>query len=271
MDAVYARAAFVAILLEDVELSKEEHDILHAVEDCLPRGASVLLRAELVRRILKARWFSRAWCSQEKILSRSSHLYLFPYEQGICTWHVARLRDMLYAIEAFDATEIWPTFRAMLATRRKDCEGAYGFRQSHTNDLWTDVRAYRQGLSLGYYEWSARACMFLEQNGSTCFSVISLIEQPDSVLIVGSNMAQLQGRTLFQPYVMRINELTSNRPTMGTMVLDDKALDSPGSRRASLGHVRSFHRIPEACGEVDFCRRCCVEEVSAPSHVFVGY
>ncbi|KAF4565659.1 hypothetical protein EYR40_002271 [Pleurotus pulmonarius] len=74
MDRFYSNASLTVILLEDVELSNAELDLL--------QGSLTVLRnrsgqyVEIVWRILNARWFGRAWCSQEWVLSRSPVIYV---------------------------------------------------------------------------------------------------------------------------------------------------------------------------------------------------
>ncbi|KAI0749245.1 hypothetical protein C8Q80DRAFT_1160889 [Daedaleopsis nitida] len=68
MQQIYAQAETTLIVLEDLALAPDE--------------LAVLLRfkktddyVSLVRRILAARWFTRAWCSQELVLSREARFY----------------------------------------------------------------------------------------------------------------------------------------------------------------------------------------------------
>lgn len=74
MDKIYTKAQFTAILLEDVELSNEELNFLMLKRRKV--GDDLDTHTRLTRRILAARWFSRAWCTQEMVLSRGSVIYL---------------------------------------------------------------------------------------------------------------------------------------------------------------------------------------------------
>jgi hypothetical protein len=74
MDNIYSKAQFTAILLEDVELSSEELDFLMLKRRKVGDDLETHLR--LTRRILAGRWFTRAWCTQEMVLSRGSMIYL---------------------------------------------------------------------------------------------------------------------------------------------------------------------------------------------------
>ncbi|KAI0366155.1 hypothetical protein BV20DRAFT_972177 [Pilatotrama ljubarskyi] len=63
MHRIYTRAESTLVMLEDVTLAPEELSVLTTSK---PSARSNVL----VRRILSARWFSRAWCSQELVMSR---------------------------------------------------------------------------------------------------------------------------------------------------------------------------------------------------------
>jgi hypothetical protein len=74
MDKIYTKAQFTAILLEDVELSNEELGFLMLNRRKV--GDNLETHTRLTRRILAGRWFTRAWCTQEMVLSRGSIIYL---------------------------------------------------------------------------------------------------------------------------------------------------------------------------------------------------
>ncbi|KAI0351735.1 HET-domain-containing protein [Trametes cingulata] len=63
MHRIYTGAKTTLVMLEDIALSPEELVVLTTSKTSSRSSA-------LIRRILSARWFSRAWCSQELILSR---------------------------------------------------------------------------------------------------------------------------------------------------------------------------------------------------------
>ncbi|KAM5539223.1 hypothetical protein V8D89_007096 [Ganoderma adspersum] len=68
---IYARSETTLIMLEDVGLTSEEFAALLKSNLQATEGT-----AALVSRILAARWFSRAWCSQELVLSRKAIFFL---------------------------------------------------------------------------------------------------------------------------------------------------------------------------------------------------
>ena len=68
---IYARSEITLIMLEDVGLTSEEFAALMKSNLQATEAA-----AALVRRVLAARWFSRAWCSQELVLSRKAVFFL---------------------------------------------------------------------------------------------------------------------------------------------------------------------------------------------------
>ncbi|KAJ8474683.1 hypothetical protein ONZ45_g15865 [Pleurotus djamor] len=76
MDRFYNEAKLTVVLLEDVEISSKEFDFLMGGLSLLRAGDRSKEYVKIVRRILSARWFTRAWCSQEWVLSRSPTIYM---------------------------------------------------------------------------------------------------------------------------------------------------------------------------------------------------
>ncbi|KAL0949019.1 hypothetical protein HGRIS_009114 [Hohenbuehelia grisea] len=75
MDKIYNKATHTVILLEDVEISTAELAFLQT--QFLPEVTTHFDKyTRLVRRILGARWFTRAWCAQELILGRYSSFFV---------------------------------------------------------------------------------------------------------------------------------------------------------------------------------------------------
>ncbi|KAL0953808.1 hypothetical protein HGRIS_004989 [Hohenbuehelia grisea] len=75
MDKIYNKAAATVILLEDIEMSTAEYELLKTTSMTHVQ-AHFPEYLKIVRRILGARWFSRAWCSQELILSRCPAVFV---------------------------------------------------------------------------------------------------------------------------------------------------------------------------------------------------
>lgn len=78
MDIVYKSARLVVAILEDIEISRKEADILSdfivhddAEDDWRPSTENTRSLATILIRILSARWFSRAWCAHEFQLSKN--------------------------------------------------------------------------------------------------------------------------------------------------------------------------------------------------------
>ncbi|KAL6306012.1 heterokaryon incompatibility protein-domain-containing protein [Sparassis latifolia] len=63
MQRIYFAAQCTMIMLDDVEFSADEFNTLK-------QSKTTDVHLALVRRLLRARWFTRAWCSQESVLSR---------------------------------------------------------------------------------------------------------------------------------------------------------------------------------------------------------
>ncbi|KAL9582064.1 MAG: hypothetical protein Q9212_003515 [Teloschistes hypoglaucus] len=86
MDRIYEQARVVAVILEDIVIDDTERDLLEdLIQQCSNRGAmepSVLLESNLTHRIvglalkiLSARWFTRAWCNHELLVSKN-HIFI---------------------------------------------------------------------------------------------------------------------------------------------------------------------------------------------------
>ncbi|KAI0635562.1 heterokaryon incompatibility protein-domain-containing protein [Trametes polyzona] len=97
MQRIYTGAKITLIMLEDVGLYPEDRRAL-----ATPQATELSL--PLARRVLSARWFSRAWCSQELVLSHHAHFYAHDLTQegqsisipSDTLWHIidsARNRD----------------------------------------------------------------------------------------------------------------------------------------------------------------------------------
>ena len=74
MDRIYSTALLTIVLLEDIELKTDELELLQRVRRLNDHERRSL--ASIVKRIISARWFSRAWCSQEMILSRATMVFV---------------------------------------------------------------------------------------------------------------------------------------------------------------------------------------------------
>ncbi|EIW57191.1 uncharacterized protein TRAVEDRAFT_20885 [Trametes versicolor FP-101664 SS1] len=74
MQRIYTGAKLTLVMLEDVALRPEDRLLFAA-----PRATKESLA--LACHVLSARWFSRAWCSQELVLSRHAHLYVHDLSQ----------------------------------------------------------------------------------------------------------------------------------------------------------------------------------------------
>ncbi len=69
MQGIYARAETTLIMLEDLSITQDDRNLLlrfKHTEGYVP----------LVRRIISSRWFTRAWCSQELVLSSRAYFHM---------------------------------------------------------------------------------------------------------------------------------------------------------------------------------------------------
>ncbi|RDW56747.1 hypothetical protein BP6252_13970 [Coleophoma cylindrospora] len=78
MDVVYRHARIVVVVLEDIILDKFDEDALRMLMETFHRGAKWVYRehlevsrqlTRLVWKIFSARWFTRAWCGHELLVS----------------------------------------------------------------------------------------------------------------------------------------------------------------------------------------------------------
>ncbi len=88
MDAIYKQARLVVVVLEDIAISEAEEafleDLMHkynqeAVEGLLVHAGSACDAATLSLKVYSARWFSRARCSHEFLISHN-HVFLIRVE-----------------------------------------------------------------------------------------------------------------------------------------------------------------------------------------------
>ena len=89
MDAIYKQARLVIVALEDIAISEAEEAFLEdlmdkynqeAVEGIRVHAGSACDAATLSLKIFSARWFSRAWCSHEFLVSHN-HVFLIRVER----------------------------------------------------------------------------------------------------------------------------------------------------------------------------------------------
>ena len=97
MHQIYRKAQITLAMLEDVALSQGEYSILR-------QNGKTDAHISIIRRIIDARWFQRAWCAQELVLGYHVHICLHDTERDYIPiyfpadllWHwmdAARSRD----------------------------------------------------------------------------------------------------------------------------------------------------------------------------------
>lgn len=141
MDKIYTKAQFTAILLEDIELSNEELAFLMLKRRKV--GDDLDTHTRLTRRILAGRWFSRAWCTQEMVLSRGSMVYLHRTED--------MNNPISFAIGALAAWISISMIRDRSLTRLTEPRGLNGPAQSSAIAMHTMAWAFGVVQNMGCY------------------------------------------------------------------------------------------------------------------------
>jgi hypothetical protein len=141
MDKIYMEAQFTAILLEDVELSNEELDFLMLKRRKV--GEDLETHTRLTRRILAGRWFTRAWCTQEMILSRGSVIYLHRTEDmnNPISFAIASLTGWIATAMLYDRS----------LTRLAEPRGLSGLGQNTVHAMHATAWAYGIVQKMGCY------------------------------------------------------------------------------------------------------------------------
>lgn len=154
---------------------------------------------------------------------------------------LARLRDILYAIEALDAIDIWPTFMPAYETwtsRGPDD----GCRSYDDGSLRSRIVAeyIRPGMA---QRTTATECSFLHRDNGTRFSQLTL--SSGFRMIVGGNVPDMKGKEIFQPFAMRIKEFGAHGITCNAFILRPSESGGAEDVRRVGGHVRCFQRLPD--------------------------
>lgn len=120
MDRIYEQARVVAIVLEDIVIDDTERDFLEdLIQQCSNRGStepSIILESNLTHRvvslalnILSARWFTRAWCNHELLVSKNHIFFVCVQNRGHDQPKVLRitlqfLNSMILVCSSYDYT-----------------------------------------------------------------------------------------------------------------------------------------------------------------------
>ncbi|PPJ57964.1 hypothetical protein CBER1_09416 [Cercospora berteroae] len=154
---------------------------------------------------------------------------------------MSRLRDILYAIESFDAEDIWPTFLPADETwilRSQDD----GFRSYNEGSL--RARIIKEYIRPGTTQRTiANGSAFLYRGDETSFNVVTL--SSGFRMVVGSNVADMRGCEIFQLYVMRTTEFGAHGITSNGFLLRAAPSIGVDDVRRVEGHVRCFQLVPE--------------------------
>ncbi|GIZ44699.1 hypothetical protein CKM354_000789000 [Cercospora kikuchii] len=157
---------------------------------------------------------------------------------------MSRLRDILYAIESFNAEDIWPTFLPADETwilRGLDD----GFRSYSEGSL--RARIIKEYIRPGTTQRTiGTGSAFLHRGDVTSFNVVTL--SSGFRMVVGSNMADMRGCEVFQPYVMRTTEFGAHGITSNAFLLRAASSIEVDDVRRVEGHIRCFQLVPEDAG-----------------------
>ncbi|KAK5988900.1 hypothetical protein PT974_10397 [Cladobotryum mycophilum] len=85
MDVIYQRARLVAVVLEDIAIDKDEEQALRSIVEAFQQGGKWNYRekleasrrlTKLTWKIFSARWFTRAWCGHELLVSNHQLFFI---------------------------------------------------------------------------------------------------------------------------------------------------------------------------------------------------
>lgn len=154
---------------------------------------------------------------------------------------LARLRDILYAVEALNAIDLWPTFMPADGTwtlRGPDD----GYRSCDEGSLRS--RIYAEYIRPGTTQrTTATECAFLHRDNEAKFSQLTL--SSGFRMIVGCNVPDMKGTEIFQPFVMRMKEFGAHGITCNALILWPAQTGGAEGVRRVKGHVRCFQRLPD--------------------------
>jgi hypothetical protein len=164
---------------------------------------------------------------------------------------LSKLRDVLYSIESMNAATIWPAFMPSSGTwidrSQDECN-----QPSATDSLRVRMTAeYARPAS--QHRSMAQGISFLTRGSETSFSVLTLAE--GRLIVVRGNIADMCGKEIFQPYIMRLREFSSYQVACNALVLQDVQDDQPRDTRVCEGHIRSLHLLPNTAEQVSITLR----------------
>ncbi|OQN96839.1 hypothetical protein B0A48_17399 [Cryoendolithus antarcticus] len=159
---------------------------------------------------------------------------------------LSRLRDVLYAIDEFDADHVWPTF--MPADNWWITRGPEDGVRSSSRDTLRDRIKQEYDRPGTMHRTTANGIAFLHSGDLTSFRVLTLAD--GSRIVAQGNVKSLIGREIFQPHVMRLKTFGSIHIACNMMVLCDLQIGESGNVRSCIGHLRSFTMIAEESSRV---------------------
>ncbi|KAK3703455.1 hypothetical protein LTR37_014445 [Vermiconidia calcicola] len=161
---------------------------------------------------------------------------------GLLAVSLSRLKDILYAIEAFDADHIWPTFMPAdgnWITRGPNDGTQSEWHEPLRNRIWKE---YNRPAMV--HRSTAQAVEFCHHGSVTTFRELTV--DGGVTMIVAGNAPDVDGKQIFQPFVMRLKEFGSDRNACNVIVLQDADARRSGDVRRCGGHLRSFQLLPDS-------------------------
>lgn len=148
MDVIYQRARLVAVVIEDITITKTEILALQSVLDTTNRGGGWQYRdyldtysrtlTKLTWKIFSARWFTRAWCGHELLMSTNQVFFIPAEPDEQCRPTVVKmssefLLDLCILAKSVSSVLPFPEFASSETTYGRSLARFYTYTLSRLN------------------------------------------------------------------------------------------------------------------------------------------